>query len=87
MRRSRIIQAIREYFIRNDFLEVETPMMQPRPGGAEGVAVGRGDRHPADAADGSTKRLAFALGARVGLRSTEAANVTPADLKGTDAGP
>jgi lysyl-tRNA synthetase class 2 len=35
LRRSRIIQAIREYFIRNDFLEVETPMMQPIPGGAE----------------------------------------------------
>jgi len=35
LRRSRIIQAIREYFTRNDFLEVETPMMQPIPGGAE----------------------------------------------------
>jgi lysyl-tRNA synthetase class 2 len=32
--RSRIIQAIRDFFIRKDFLEVETPMMQPIPGGA-----------------------------------------------------
>ena len=32
--RSRIIQAIREFFISRDFLEVETPMMQPIPGGA-----------------------------------------------------
>ncbi|MFB6301666.1 MAG: tyrosine-type recombinase/integrase [Haloferacaceae archaeon] len=40
-----------------------------------------------DAADGSTQRLAFALGARVGRRSAEAAGVTPADLKDTDAGP
>lgn len=32
--RSRIIHAIREFFIQRDFLEVETPMMQPIPGGA-----------------------------------------------------
>jgi lysyl-tRNA synthetase class 2 len=32
--RSRIIQSIREFFINRDFLEVETPMMQPIPGGA-----------------------------------------------------
>ena len=32
--RSRIIQSIREFFIKRDFLEVETPMMQPIPGGA-----------------------------------------------------
>jgi len=32
--RSRIIQAMRTFFIRRDFLEVETPMMQPIPGGA-----------------------------------------------------
>jgi lysyl-tRNA synthetase class 2 len=32
--RSRIIQSIRGFFIRKDFLEVETPMMQPIPGGA-----------------------------------------------------
>jgi lysyl-tRNA synthetase class 2 len=32
--RSRIIQAIRDFFIKRDFLEVETPMMQPIPGGA-----------------------------------------------------
>ncbi|MFO7738623.1 MAG: lysine--tRNA ligase [Desulfatiglandaceae bacterium] len=32
--RSRIIQAVREFFTREDFLEVETPMMQPIPGGA-----------------------------------------------------
>ena len=33
-KRSRIIQLIREYFIERDYLEVETPMMQPIPGGA-----------------------------------------------------
>jgi lysyl-tRNA synthetase class 2 len=33
--RSQIIQAIREFFLKHDFLEVETPMMQPIPGGAE----------------------------------------------------
>lgn len=32
--RSRIIQSIRDFFIQRDFLEVETPMMQPIPGGA-----------------------------------------------------
>jgi len=32
--RGRIIQAVREFFIQKDFLEVETPMMQPIPGGA-----------------------------------------------------
>lgn len=32
--RSRIIQSIREFFINQGFLEVETPMMQPIPGGA-----------------------------------------------------
>jgi lysyl-tRNA synthetase, class II len=32
--RTRIIQAIREYFIRNGYLEVETPMLQSIPGGA-----------------------------------------------------
>lgn len=32
--RSRIIQAIRDFFNERDFLEVETPMMQPIPGGA-----------------------------------------------------
>jgi lysyl-tRNA synthetase class 2 len=34
-RRSRIIQAVREFLLERDFLEVETPMMQPIPGGAE----------------------------------------------------
>lgn len=33
--RSRIIQEIRNFFLAHDFLEVETPMMQPIPGGAE----------------------------------------------------
>ena len=33
--RSRINQAIRHFFLQRDFLEVETPMMQPIPGGAE----------------------------------------------------
>lgn len=32
--RSSIIQAIRQFFIEHDFLEVETPMMHPIPGGA-----------------------------------------------------
>ncbi|MCJ7595123.1 MAG: lysine--tRNA ligase [Desulfobacterales bacterium] len=32
--RSRIIQAIRDFFMERGFLEVETPMMQPIPGGA-----------------------------------------------------
>jgi lysyl-tRNA synthetase class 2 len=34
-RRSRIIQETRSFFLERDFLEVETPMMQPIPGGAE----------------------------------------------------
>jgi len=33
--RSRIIQAFRDFFLKHDYLEVETPMMQPIPGGAE----------------------------------------------------
>jgi lysyl-tRNA synthetase, class II len=33
-RRSRIIRFIRQFMDRHDFLEVETPMMQPRAGGA-----------------------------------------------------
>ncbi|HUL41494.1 MAG TPA: lysine--tRNA ligase [Burkholderiales bacterium] len=32
--RSKIIQAIREFMARDGYLEVETPMMQPIPGGA-----------------------------------------------------
>jgi lysyl-tRNA synthetase class 2 len=35
IRRSRIIQEIRNFFLKHDFLEVETPMMQPIAGGAE----------------------------------------------------
>ncbi|MDL2328224.1 lysine--tRNA ligase [Desulfosarcina sp. OttesenSCG-928-A07] len=35
LRRSKIIQTMREFFLSRDFLEVETPMMQPIPGGAE----------------------------------------------------
>jgi lysyl-tRNA synthetase class 2 len=35
LKRSRIIQQIRTFFLDRDFLEVETPMMQPIPGGAE----------------------------------------------------
>ena len=35
IKRSRIIQAIRTFLLDRDFLEVETPMMQPVPGGAE----------------------------------------------------
>jgi len=33
-KRSRIVSLIREFMTRHDFLEVETPMMQPIPGGA-----------------------------------------------------
>lgn len=33
-KRSEIIKVIREFFLQRDFLEVETPMMQPIPGGA-----------------------------------------------------
>lgn len=33
--RSRVIQAIRRFLLDRDFLEVETPMMQPLAGGAE----------------------------------------------------
>ncbi len=32
--RSKVIQMIRRFFVKKDFLEVETPMMQPIPGGA-----------------------------------------------------
>lgn len=32
--RSKIVQAIREFFAHHDYLEVETPMMHPIPGGA-----------------------------------------------------
>lgn len=35
IKRSRIIQSMRTFFLSRDFLEVETPMMQPIPGGAE----------------------------------------------------
>ena len=35
LRRSRIIQAVRGFLLAHDFLEVETPMMQPIAGGAE----------------------------------------------------
>jgi lysyl-tRNA synthetase class 2 len=34
IKRSQIIQLLRKYFIDNNYLEVETPMMQPLPGGA-----------------------------------------------------
>ncbi len=34
LKRSRIISLIRNYMVNNDFLEVETPMMQPVAGGA-----------------------------------------------------
>ena len=35
LKRSQIIQSVRSFFLSRDFLEVETPMMQPIPGGAE----------------------------------------------------
>ncbi len=34
VKRSRIVNLIREFMVQHDFLEVETPMMQPIPGGA-----------------------------------------------------
>jgi lysyl-tRNA synthetase class 2 len=34
VKRSQIVQAIREFFVARGFLEVETPMMHPIPGGA-----------------------------------------------------
>ena len=34
IKRSRTVQAIREFFVARGFLEVETPMMHPIPGGA-----------------------------------------------------
>ncbi len=34
VKRSRVINLIREFMVKNDFLEVETPMMQQIPGGA-----------------------------------------------------
>jgi lysyl-tRNA synthetase class 2 len=34
IKRTQIIQAIREFFVRHGYLEVETPMMHPIPGGA-----------------------------------------------------
>jgi lysyl-tRNA synthetase class 2 len=33
-KRTVILQTMREFFVRRDFVEVETPMMQPVPGGA-----------------------------------------------------
>jgi len=35
LKRSKIIQSIRRFLVERDFLEVETPMMQPIPGGAD----------------------------------------------------
>ncbi|MBF0227012.1 MAG: lysine--tRNA ligase [Desulfobacterales bacterium] len=35
IKRTKMIQSIRSFFLKNDFLEVETPMMQIIPGGAE----------------------------------------------------
>lgn len=35
MRRSKIVASMRRFFEEKDFMEVETPMMQPLPGGAE----------------------------------------------------
>ncbi len=34
VRRSQIVQAVREFFVSRGYLEVETPMMHPIPGGA-----------------------------------------------------
>ncbi len=35
IKRSKVIQSLREFLLERDYLEVETPMMQPIPGGAE----------------------------------------------------
>jgi lysyl-tRNA synthetase class 2 len=35
VKRSRLVQAIRMFLLERDYLEVETPMMQPLPGGAD----------------------------------------------------
>ncbi len=35
IQRSRTVQAVRDFFCGREFMEVETPMMQPIPGGAE----------------------------------------------------
>jgi lysyl-tRNA synthetase class 2 len=35
VKRSRVIQEIRNFFLEKGYIEVETPMMQPIPGGAE----------------------------------------------------
>jgi lysyl-tRNA synthetase class 2 len=35
IQRNRTVQAVREFLCRREFMEVETPMMQPIPGGAE----------------------------------------------------
>jgi len=35
VQRSRTVQAVRDFFCQREFMEVETPMMQPIPGGAE----------------------------------------------------
>ncbi len=34
LKRSQVIQKIRDFFVRRDFMEVETPMLHPIPGGA-----------------------------------------------------
>jgi len=34
VKRSQIVQGVREFFVRRSYLEVETPMMHPIPGGA-----------------------------------------------------
>ncbi len=39
-----------------------------------------------EAADGTQQRIAFALGARCGLRSHEVLDVAPDDVVNTDAG-
>lgn len=38
VKRSRIIQEVRRFFLDRDFIEVETPMMQPIPGGGRSRA-------------------------------------------------
>ena len=37
VKRSQTVQAVRTFLLERDYLEVETPMMQPLPGGAEAI--------------------------------------------------
>ncbi len=88
VKRSQIVQAIREFFVARGYLEVETPMMHPIPGRRRGEAV----RHaPQRARHGAVpahraRALPQAAGGRAGWsassRST-AISATKASRPGT----